>query len=110
MKSRFLQWLESEELLLLDGGLATELEAQGHDLNDPLWSAALLLRDPGAIVDAHRAYLDAGAQCIISASYQASREGLSRLGLSPLEADRLIAGTVDLAREAIGQFMREHPG
>jgi homocysteine S-methyltransferase len=109
MTNRFLDWLAREDTLLLDGGLATELEAQGHDLDDPLWSAALLLRDPGAIVDAHRAYLDAGAQCIISASYQASREGLSRLGLSPLEADRLIAGTVDLAHEAIEQFMREHP-
>ena len=109
MKSRFLQWLESEELLLLDGGLATELEAQGHDLNDPLWSAALLLRDPQAIVDAHLAYLEAGAQCIISASYQASRQGLARLGLSPLEADRLIAGSINLACEAIDLFLEKHP-
>ena len=93
MTHRFLHWLESGESLLLDGGLATELEAQGHDLNNTLWSASLLHREPEAIIAAHMAYLEAGAQCIISASYQASRAGLMTLGISPGEADRLIAGT-----------------
>ena len=109
MTHRFLHWLESGESLLLDGGLATELEAQGHDLNNTLWSASLLHREPEAIIAAHMAYLEAGAQCIISASYQASRAGLMTLGISPGEADRLIAGTVDLAAEARERFLNTHP-
>lgn len=95
--------------LLLDGGLATQLEAQGHDLGTKLWSAALLRSDPQAIVKAHRAFLEAGAECIISASYQASREGFMALGLSAAEADHLIARSVELAIAARDAFVHEHP-
>lgn len=34
---------------VIDGGLATELERQGADLNDPLWSAKCLLTSPHLI-------------------------------------------------------------
>jgi len=40
--------------LVLDGGLATELEANGADLNDPLWSAKCLLVSPRLILKASR--------------------------------------------------------
>ena len=42
--------------VVLDGGLATELEAQGHDLSSALWSARLLLDVPEAVVAAHAAF------------------------------------------------------
>jgi len=58
--------------VVLDGGLATELEAQGHDLSSALWSARLLADDPDAIVAAHGAYFAAGAQVATTASYQAA--------------------------------------
>src|SRR6188508_1037097 len=48
-------------MTVIDGGLATELEARGHDLSDRLWSARLLLTDPGAIEDVHLDYFRAGA-------------------------------------------------
>ena len=34
---------------IIDGGLATELERHGADLNDPLWSAKCLLTSPHLI-------------------------------------------------------------
>ncbi|KAG9129724.1 hypothetical protein Leryth_015429 [Lithospermum erythrorhizon] len=34
---------------VLDGGLATELERHGADLNDPLWSAKCLMTSPHLI-------------------------------------------------------------
>ncbi|KAJ6800656.1 homocysteine S-methyltransferase 2-like [Iris pallida] len=34
---------------VIDGGLATELEANGADLNDPLWSAKCLIHSPELI-------------------------------------------------------------
>jgi S-methylmethionine-dependent homocysteine/selenocysteine methylase len=40
-------------VLISDGGLATELEARGHDLSDDLWSARLLHDAPDEIVAAH---------------------------------------------------------
>jgi len=96
--------------VLLDGGLATELEANGHDISGVLWSAMLLHTDPQAIVDTHRAYLNAGADIIISASYQASRAGFHQLGISADDADALIASSVALARQARDQHSQENPG
>lgn len=95
--------------IVLDGGLATRLEQQGCRLHETLWSAALLLSDPEAIVLAHRAYLDAGAQCIISASYQATRSGLMTLGVTAGEADTLIIRSVELARIARDRYRAAHP-
>jgi homocysteine S-methyltransferase len=88
------------DVIVLDGGLATELEARGADLSDELWSARLLLDDPGLIVDVHRAYVEAGADVVISASYQASFEGLSHRGLDHAAATALLTRSVELAREA----------
>jgi homocysteine S-methyltransferase len=106
----FLQLLARGTPVLLDGGLATELEAQGHDIGTTLWSAELLRSNPQAIVRAHRAYLDAGAECIISASYQASRQGFGQLGFSAQEADRLIASAIELANEARDGFVAGRTG
>jgi homocysteine S-methyltransferase len=88
--------------VILDGGLATLLEAHGHDLSSDLWSARLLLDDPGAIEAAHREYFAAGAQVAITASYQASFDNLARLGLSDREATAVLRRSVDLARAAAG--------
>jgi homocysteine S-methyltransferase len=82
--------LSRDGAIVLDGGLATELEAQGCDIGNELWSAGMLRSNPSAIVDAHVAFLEAGANIIISASYQASRKGFMSLGLSEQQADDLI--------------------
>jgi len=101
----FAERLQCRQPMLLDGGLATQLEAQGCDIGNALWSASLLLSDPQAIVDAHRAYLDAGAECITSASYQASRQGFAQRGLSATEADELMLLSVRLAEQARSGFL-----
>jgi len=107
--SRFRQLLEREGPVILDGGLATQLEAMGFDIGGELWSAALLASEPRAIVNAHRAYLDAGADCIISASYQASRAGFMSHGHRATEADRLIVSAVELARTARDEYLSDNP-
>ncbi len=85
--------------VVLDGGLATELEARGADLGDELWSARLLIDDPASIVEVHRAYVDAGADVVIGASYQASYEGLAHRGFDHDAATALLERSVTLARE-----------
>ena len=40
--------------LVLDGGLATQLEACGADLSGDLWSARLLKENPRLIRDVHK--------------------------------------------------------
>ena len=109
-KSSFAAALQRPRPLLLDGGLATQLEAQGCDLGNALWSASLLLKNPRAIVDASLAYLEAGAECIATASYQASREGFATLGLSGAEADRLMLLSTELAETARDEFLDGQSG
>jgi homocysteine S-methyltransferase len=101
-KTAFAAALAREVPLILDGGLATQLEAQGCDLNNPLWSASLLLEQPAQIVAAGRAFVEAGAECIATASYQASFEGFAQIGLPEEEASELMLLSVELALEARG--------
>ena len=109
-KSKFKNLLESGDLIILDGGLATELEAKGHDLNTSLWSAGLLLNNPQAIIDAHLAYLNAGAQIITTATYQASIKGFISIGLSADQAEKLMLDAVKLAQTAIARYCQQNPG
>jgi len=85
---------------ILDGGLASELEARGVDLSGELWSAAALLDRPEAIAAVHRAYLEAGADVIETATYQASIPGFLARGLAPGDAARaLVSGAALAIRE-----------
>ena len=92
--------LDRQGVVILDGGLATELEARGHDLKDELWSARLLHDDPEAIRGLHQAYVGAGADCVITASYQATVESFLRRGLREEDALDRLRLSVRLAREA----------
>jgi len=92
--------LDRQGVVILDGGLATELEARGHDLKDELWSARLLHDDPDAIRALHQAYVGAGADCVITASYQATVESFLRRGLREEDAVDRLRLSVKLAREA----------
>lgn len=85
---------------VVDGGFATELERHGADLNDPLWSAKCLVSSPHLVRRVHLDYLDAGANIIISGSYQATIQGFEAKGFSTEEAEALLKKSVELACEA----------
>ena len=90
----------TEGVVVLDGGLATLLEARGHDLSSDLWSARLLTDDPDAIAAAHGEFFDAGAQVATTASYQASFAGFAAIGLDHDEAAGLMRLSVAIASRA----------
>jgi S-methylmethionine-dependent homocysteine/selenocysteine methylase len=57
-------------LLLLDGGMGTYLSLCGHNFSgSPLWSASLIEKDGDAIIAAHSAYLEAGADIIMTNTF-----------------------------------------
>ena len=93
--------------LLLDGGLASELELAGCDLDDPLWSARALLTAPEAVEAAHLAFLRAGADVIITATYQATFEGFAARGIQRDRAEALLRRAVRIAMRARDRFLRE---
>lgn len=101
--------VESGQPLLIDGGLGSELAARGYDVSSALWSAPLILQQPEAVLEVHRAYLDAGARCITTASYQASVPGLQRAGLKGDEIRAVFDRSVELACSARDDFLRAHP-
>ena len=96
--------LSGYPFIILDGGFATELEKKGFNLNDRLWSAKIIADNPGAIKDVHLSYLNAGADCIITSSYQATIPGFLSAGYSQKDAVRLIGDSVRIASDAIKQF------
>jgi homocysteine S-methyltransferase len=96
--------LERRKLVILDGGLATELERRGMDLEDDLWSARVLVEVPNAIRRLHLDFLRAGADCIVTSSYQATFEGLAKRGLSDEAAAGILRLSVELAIEAREEF------
>ena len=99
--------LEQYPLLILDGALATELERRGCNLRDPLWSAKILLESPELIRQIHQDYFQAGADCAITASYQATVEGFMRRGVTRETALKLIQRSVQLAIEARDAFWQD---
>jgi len=86
---------------VIDGGLSTQLERLGCVLEGTLWTGQTLLTNPELIERAHRDFIEAGAQVIITASYQLSRPGFEAVGLSVEQADEALRRSVRVARDAI---------
>lgn len=101
--------LSQQPYVVLDGALATELEARGCNLADSLWSAKVLMENPELIYQVHLDYFRAGAQCAITASYQATPAGFAARGLDEAQSCALIARSVELARQAREDFLKEQP-
>nr|WP_319396865.1 homocysteine S-methyltransferase [uncultured Desulfobacter sp.] len=97
-------YLEQQNYLILDGALGTELECRGCNLDDSLWSARLLADDPDKIAAVHADYLRAGADCLITASYQATFQGLARQGYTQAQGQQLIQFSVTLAKTVVDTF------
>ena len=104
MTQLFDAFFAHRQLLILDGALGTELQRRGADLNDPLWSAALLIQQPELIRQVHLDYFVAGADVATTASYQATFESFMQRGMSHAEAATLMASAVRLAVEARDAF------
>lgn len=98
------QFLAHDRLMVLDGALATELERRGAQLNDPLWSAKLLIDQPELIRAVHADYFLAGADVATTASYQATFEAFTGRGMSRTQAADLMRLSVTLACEARDAF------
>ena len=93
----FAPFLAGRCAVVLDGALATELEARGADLRDPLWSARVLLEQPSLIRAVHDDYFAAGADVAITATYQATFESLAKRGVGAAEATSLMKRAVQIA-------------
>ncbi len=92
---------------VLDGGLATDLERRGHDVSGRLWSAQVLLDDPDAIEQLHYDYLKAGADIIITSSYQLTFQGMEETGYTHQQAEDALWKSVEVAVKARERYLSE---
>ena len=99
--------LEQKKHIVIDGALASELQRRGCDLNDSLWSAKVLIEQPELIQQVHYDYFVAGADCAITASYQATPMGFAPKGIELEESIKLIKTSVKLAQQAKMQYLND---
>lgn len=96
----FAPFLAQRGAVVLDGAFATELERRGADLRDPLWSARIVLEQPSLIRAVHDDYFAAGADVAITATYQATFEGLKARGLEAASAAAMMRDAVQIALDS----------
>ncbi len=102
------KYLQIQSPLFIDGALATEMESRGADLHDTLWSAKYLYTQPDLIAAVHTDYMTAGADVIITASYQATIQGFMARGWSHTEASVMIRRAATLAISARDAWWQVH--
>jgi len=88
-------------VIKLDGGLSTALENNGNKLTTSLWTGDLIRSNPAQITKAHLDFINAGAQIIITSSYQLSYTGCGARGWSEDETNQALIASTLLAKNAV---------
>lgn len=95
----FRRRLEEGSVIVADGAMGTMLQEAGLPAGKPgeMW----VLERPEAIADVHRAYVDAGADLVLSCTFGASRPRLERAGLAD-RLEEINRRAVEIARRVVG--------
>ena len=88
-------------MIILDGGTGTLIQALGAPMHSDTWGADANLTHPEIVRQAHRQYLDAGAEVLIANTYATSPLLFNHLGRDD-DVALIDAAAVQLAREASG--------
>jgi len=94
----------STETILADGAMGTMLHARGVGFDKCF--DELNLTNPFAVADIHRAYIEAGAQLILTNTFGANRFKLGKHGLEDHVVQLSQAG-VDLAKRVVAASFRD---
>lgn len=93
--------------LILDGSMSYELEKQGVDTANKLWTATALADSLQAVYNTHLEYFKAGAQLTITDTYQANVQAFTAAGYSAEEAREFIADGVKIAQKARDDYEKQ---
>ena len=102
MTNKFLDLLSSQTVLA-DGAMGTMLHA--HGIGFEKCFDELNLTNPSAVAEIHRAYIEAGAELIITNTFGANRFKLTKHGLQDKTTEINKAG-VDLAKRVVSASFR----
>lgn len=85
--------------IILDGGMGTALEKSGVPMDDKVWSGRAMLTHPDEVRSAHEAFIQAGAEAILTNTFSTARHMLEPGGLGD-KVQEINAKAVALAKEA----------
>lgn len=91
--------LHAGELVVMDGGMGSEIEHRGWPTTLPLWSAEALLTHPEVVLAIYEDYLAAGAEILITDTFRTTRRAFAQKGLAE-QAAAACALACSLAHEA----------
>lgn len=100
MRDHFLSRLRSGDVIVADGAMGTMLQEAGLPPGTP--PEGWLLERPEAVVRVHQAYVEAGADLILTCTFGATRPRLERSGLGD-RLGEINRRAVEIAREAAGR-------
>lgn len=92
-------YLDSGNIVILDGGIASELQQRGFQLDESAWSSPANINAPDLVREVHQDYISAGANIITTNTYSAAKHVLKAAGYAN-EFESINAQGVKLAREA----------
>jgi len=99
MTNAWQETLDRGDVLLIDGGMGTELQARGVPMNEVAWSGAAVATHPDAVRETHEDYIRAGARAIITNTFGSTRQMLEPAGFGD-QVEAVHRGAVSLARQA----------
>ena len=99
--------LAKNDVLLIDGGIGTEIERRGVRMDTDAWCGVANKTYPDVIRRVHEDYIRAGAEVITANTFATARHVLEAAGLAD-EVQVLNNTAVNLAREA-RDSVAEHP-
>ena len=99
MENSWQQRLEADQIVLIDGGMGTELQRRGVPMNEVAWSGAAVATNPDAVRETHEDYIRAGAKVVITNTFGSTRQMLEPAGYGD-EVEAIHRGAVKLAKQA----------
>ena len=91
--------LNDNEIILLDGGVSTEIQKRGVAMDSDVWSGLAHKSHPEVVLQVHEDYIRAGAQVITANTYSTARHVLESIDLGG-EVRAINTEAVQLAKEA----------
>ena len=91
--------LNTQEIILLDGGVSTELSKRGVSLDANVWSGLTTKTHPEQVLQVHEDYIRAGSEVITANTYSTARHVLESVNLGH-ESKGLNLRSVQIANQA----------
>ena len=91
--------LSNNEIILLDGGVSTEIQKRGVPLHSNVWSGLTTKTHPDEVRQVHEDYIHAGSQVITANTYATARHVLESINLGH-ESKMINLKSVQLAQQA----------